>query len=452
MLLFLFIIAIIPAIYVGNKFFKRDDISFIDIYILGCTLYYLLIPYYTYYFTSIDKLNLEECKTSITLIAFYLYILLFVSICTRRVSFLNMTQFIQRLNRKVVIPYNFVYISIFVSSLLLYKVTDYSVLNADNAEANNQLYFGSDMPFGLRVIWQFALQFRPILFLLTLKLLTYNFSKKKKYIIYFSLVITTLSYLLGPKTLMTTAFLFCGIGYYSIYKSQISKKKIYAAIGIVAVLFMVVFPLSQAFRLTKQYVASNTKTSFIMVLEKYVNMSDREKKLLEERSEKFIQGRSTNVFVCFHSSCIHPFQGNGLLTMFILKSMLPLKQSDLNINGNILGDTYVSKGADIGESVLAWFNADFRYWGLILAILFMLTFYYSYYLYYKVFAKAFKSPLFYLAFIYLSFNLSFTIERNPSGFFHGFYVDYLIGAILFGFIIRVLIRIQANQFNKRTRC
>ena len=448
MLLFLFIIAIIPAIFVGNKFFKRDDISFIDIYILGCTLYYLLIPYYTYYFTSIDKLDLEECKASITLIAFYLYILLLVSICTKRISILNMTLFIRLLNRRVVIPYNFVYISIFISSLLLYKVTDYSALNADNVEANNQLYFGSDMPLGLRVIWQFALQFRPILFLLTLKLLTYNFSKKKKYIIYFSLAITTLSYLLGPKTLMTTAFLFCGIGYYSIYKSQISRKKIYAAIGIAAVLFMVVFPLSQAFRLTKQYVTSNTKASFTTVLNNYINMNDREKKLLEKKAEQFIQGRSTNVFDCFHSSCTHSFQGNGLLTMFVLKSMLPLKQSDLNVNGNILGDTYVGKGTDIGESVLAWFNADFRYWGLILAVLFMFIFYYSYYYYYKVFAKAFKSPLFYLPFIYLSFELSFAIEMNPSGFFHSFYVDYLIGAILFGLIVRILSKTSLRKHYK----
>lgn len=448
MLLFLFIIAIIPAIFVGNKIFKRDDISFIDIYILGCTLYYLLIPYYTYYFTSIDKLNLEECIISISLIAFYLYILLLVSICTRRISILNMTKLFQRLNRQVTIPYNFVYVSIFISSLLLYKVTDYSVLNADNAEANNQLYFGSDMPLGLRIIWQFALQFRPILFLLTLKLLTYNFAKKKKIIIYFSLAITTLSYLLGPKTLMTTAFLFCGIGYYSIYKSQISKQKIYAAIGIVVVLFMVVFPLSQAFRLTKQYVTSNTKASFTTVLDKYINMNEREKKILEERSEKYIKGRSTNVFDCYHSSCTHPFQGNGLLTLFVLKSILPLKQSDLNINGNILGDTYASKGVDIGESVLAWFNADVRYWGLILSILFMFVFYYSYYFYYKVFAKAFKSPLLYLTFIYLAFDLSFAIERNPSGFFHSFYVDYLIGAILFGIIIRILSKSSLRQHYK----
>lgn len=448
MLLFVFIIAIVPAIFVGNKFFKRDNISFIDIYILGCTLYYLIIPYYTYYFTSIDKLNLEECKTSISLIAFYLYILLLVSICTRRDSILNMTQLIQRLNRKIIIPYNFVYISIFVSSLLLYKVTDYSVLDADNAEANNQLYFGNDMPLGLRIIWLFALQFRPILFLLTLKLLTYNFSKKKKIIIYFSLAITILSYLLGPKTLMTTAFLFCGIGYYSIYKSQISRKKIYAAIGIVIVLFMVVFPLSQAFRLTKQYVTSNAKASFTTVLDNYINMSDREKKQLEKKAELSIQGRSTNVFDCFHSSCTHSFQGNGLLTMYVLKSMLPLKQSDLNINGNILGDTYVSKGADIGESVLAWFNADFRYWGLILAVLFMFVFYYSYYFYCKIFTKVFKSPLFYLLFIYLSFDLSFAIEMNVSGFFHSFYVDYLIAAILFGFIIRIISKLSLRQHYK----
>lgn len=448
MLLFLFIIAIIPAIFVGNKIFKREDISFIDIYILGCTLYYLLIPYYTYYFTSIDKLDLEECKTSITLIAFYLYILLLVSICTRRVSILNMTKLIQHLNRRVVIPYNIVYISIFVSSLLLYKVTDYSALNADNVEANNQLYFGSNMPLGLRVIWQFALQFRPILFLLTLKLLTYNFSKKKKTIIYFSLAITTLSYLLGPKTLMITAFLFCGIGYYSIYKTQISKKKIFVAIGIVTILFMVIFPLSQAFRVTKQYVTSNKKASFTMVLGNYINMSDREKTQLKKSVEKTIQGRSTNVFDCFHSSCTHSFQGNGLLTMYVLKSILPLKKDDLNIDGNILGDMYVGKGADIGESVLAWFNADFRYWGLILAVLFMFIFYYSYYYYYKVFTKAFKSPLFYLPFIYMAFDLSFAIERNPSGFFHSFYVDYLIGAILFGLIVRIISKLSLRQHYK----
>lgn len=117
---------------------------------------------------------------------------------------------------------------------------------------------------------------------------------------------------------------------------------------------------------------------------------------MRDRAEQAVQGRSTNVFDCFHSTCSHPFQGNGKLSYGVIKSLLPLKLEDLNINGNILGDTYAFYGADIGESVLAWFNADFRYIGLLISIIFMFVFYNSYYYYYRLFSFVFKSSLFYL--------------------------------------------------------
>lgn len=446
--LILFIIGIIPSISVAYKFFNRKEISFIDIYIIGCTLYYLLIPYYTNYLTSVTILNFDECKLSLTLVVVYLYLLLIVNNFIGKNSIFCMTRMIQRLDNKVTVPYKLVYICLFVSIIILYKVTNYSALDAENPEANNQLYFGSDLPLWLRCIGLFALQYRTILYILTFKLLNGNLTRTKRFIVYFTLCITTLSFLLGPKTEMATTFIFCGLYFYSIYRNKIKRKMIYWGFALTAGLFLIVFPLSQGLRMVKQNAVSISQVSFSDVVELYFTMSDEDKEMLKQRAEKSVQGRSTNVFNLFHLTCTHPFQGNGVLTYGIFKSLLPLKTDDLNINGNILGDTYFFKGADVGESVLSWFNADFRYIGLLLSIVFMFIFYSSYYYYYRIFSRIFKSPLFYWMFIYLSFNLSFSIERNPSIFFHTFYVDYLLGAILFGFIFKYLIYDKINIKNR----
>lgn len=276
--LVLFIIGIVPLISVAYKFFNRKEISFIDIYIIGCSIYYLLIPYYANYLTNLAKLDFDDCKLSLTLVVVYLYLLLIVNRFVGNNSKFCMTRVIQKLDRKIIVPYKVVYICLFVSFLLLYKITNYSALDSENPEANNQLAFGSSLPIGVRAIWLFALQFRPIFFVLTFKLLSYRLTRRKRFIVYFTLFISAMSYILGSKTNMTEAFVFVGICYYAVYKYKISKKKMISGIVIVACLFLIVFPLLQGFRMTKQYAVQESRVAFTDVVELYFNMNEREKK------------------------------------------------------------------------------------------------------------------------------------------------------------------------------
>ena len=81
MLYILFILGIIPAYLVCRKIINRNDISFIDIFIVGNTLFFLLIPYKGEFIDHIrdDGFNLSTSISTLVLVVIFLWILLLMA-------------------------------------------------------------------------------------------------------------------------------------------------------------------------------------------------------------------------------------------------------------------------------------------------------------------------------------------------------------------------------------
>lgn len=449
LLLFLFVISVVPSVLVLSKIIRRKDISFFDVAIVGTTIYFILIPYKAYYFDQLLNFNINNYVLSLFVVTCFIYLLFFFNNYFKDLQILNMTKIIASIDGKVSISYRIVYLCLIAGSMMLYKVANYSSMDANNIEENNQLYFGSDMPIYLRMIWLFVSQTLPILFIYTLK----NFKKCgdrfKKILCIVALSITFCSYFLGPKTNMTLFIIFVLIYFYSIDRHKISQKKFLSVLVIFPLFIIVYFPISQSFRLVKQMtVQNNSSHSFTDVVDAYIEMSDVDLSDIKKYSDTYVKGRSLNVFYCFDYTNTRPFQGEGLLTYYVIKSLLPLNAKDLGVNGNILGDTYVFKGADVGESILTWFNADFRYIGIVMALFFYLVIFYSFFFYYNFFGKLFNNKAIILLFVFNSFSYCFNIECNPSGFFHPFYLEMLFGVLTFGILCKVFkIVTVAHKYN-----
>ena len=433
MLYILFILGIIPAYLVCRKVINRRDISFFDIYILGNTLFFLLIPYKGEFIDHIreDGFNLSTSISTLVLVDIFLWMLFLMDLIFRKNNVFSITKNFFKWDHYLRSDIIYVYLSLIASCMMLYKVTDFSELTIDNPEVNNQLYFGSDMPIALRLIWLFALGARPVLTLIVIKVFRQSEYKWHKRISILTLIITLLSYLLGPKTDLIVFSLFIVLYYYSIYKSKISKKQIIKYVFSIILFLCIFFPISQGLRMAKQaLVYQGVEIDFISAVDYYVNASSLDKKANEKGTDEYIKGRSLNVFNCLDYTCKRVFRGNGELSAMILFSLLPLNADALGFNSNILGDVYVFKGADIGESILAWFNADFYGVGIVLAAFFYFIAIYSFYKYYSFLSKCMGKPIIMGFYFFYALNLSWGIEINPSGFFHAFYVDYLAAPLV----------------------
>lgn len=441
MLYILFILGIIPAYLVFRKIINRNDISFIDIFIVGNTLFFLLIPYKGEFIDHIrdDGFNLPTSISTLVLVVIFLWILLLMAQILRNNDAFSITKNFFKWDRYLRPDIIYVYLSLIASCMMLYKVTDFSQLTEDNPEVNNQLYFGSDMPIALRLIWLFALGARPVLTLIVIKVFRQTEFKCHKRISVLTLIVTFVSYLLGPKTDLIVFLLFVVLYYYSIYKSKISKKQIIKYVLSIFLFLCIFFPISQGLRMAKQaLVYQGGKIDFISAVNYYVNASSLDKKANEKGADYYIKSRSLNVFNCLDYTCKRVFRGNGELSSMILFSLLPLNADALGFNSNILGDVYVFKGADIGESILAWFNADFYGVGIVLAVFFYLIAIYSFFKYYSLLSKCMGKPIILGFYFFYALSLSWGIEVNPSGFFHAFYVDYLAAPLVLFVLLKSL--------------
>lgn len=440
MLYLLFVLGIIPACLVCGKIIKREDVSYFDVFILGNTLFFLLIPYKGEFIDHIraNGFNLSTSISTLVLVVVFLWILFIVAQIFGNNDVFSITKSFLKLERCLYPDILYVYLSLIASSMMLYKVTDFSQLTIDNPEVNNQLYFGSDMPIALRLLWLFALGARPVLSLVVIKVFRQTNNKMHKWISLLALMVTLVSYLLGPKTNLIVFLLFIVLYYYSIFKDYITKKQIYKYSFSIVLFLCIFFPISQGLRIAKQtLVYQGENVNFISTVDYYVNSSSLDKESNEDGVNNYIKGRSLNVFKCFDYTCKRAFRGHGELSAMILLSLLPLNADAFDVNGNILGDVYVFKGADIGESILAWFNADFYCIGILLAVIFFCIAIFSFNKYYSFLADRMDNPIIMGFCLFYTINLSWGIEINPSGFFHAFYVDYLAAPLVLFILLKI---------------
>lgn len=443
MLLILLSFSILPSLYPLRKILKRQNLNLVDILQVSTTLYYALIPIKVLYI-DLPELLSDYSKDIITPVYYLIFnlLLLLVNIFwsnnyQRNYTPINITNYIRYWDRRIVMKDSYVYLFLIFFVLFLIPLTNYSALTEDNLEQNVTAGYGLGMSFWQRISMIFLYNSYPVFIILNIKYSLNNkcpkFFRKLSIV---SFIIGLLCMVLASKTVLLFTLVFMMIYVYSVRKDVLNRTFLVKALIILAIGIFVIFPLSQGFRMLKQSkVLTEGKVDFTSIAVAYINMDDKEKRSLDEGYQIY-KGRSLNVYQTLHWATTNNFRGDGKLTIMVFKYLFPRKIHDSK-EGNILGDTYLGKGADIGESVLAWYIADWGSVGLLITIIHFIVILVLWYLYKTLFLKLFTDPKIEFLFIYYILSECINIENNPSAYIHGFYSQWVIIFLIYVIVFRV---------------
>lgn len=426
----IFILAALPVVYPLWRITKRRELNIFDISILFSFLYFVAIPAQDFLINHLRPEYLTRKNTSTTMLV-YMYGLLLVSLLVRKHkrSPFSITIRLARI-KTIQIKNSFHWFAFFYILFMFLQVTNYSALSEDNLEGNNNFFYGINAGFFARTI---ALSFKPFFPALFVILMNANpmslFFRLLKNVNLTFLIITLL---LGEKTFMTFSFVFMLLYYYSIKREKLKLKHLCLGVGLIYLIFMVVFPLSQSFRLYKQAMVMRSQShAFVDVAtgfaEEGVTID------LKEQTEDYQKTRSLNVYDAVDWAASRTdYRGYGRLTGIVLQYLFPQKMKG---DGSIMAELMMGKGADIGESTLAWYTLD---WGMIVgpitAILHLLVLCWAILVFGLFFNKWIRSSIYPLVIYSYMMRFIISVEHNPAADAHQFY-NIFIYVILFTGIV-----------------
>lgn len=428
----IFILAALTVINPLWRIVKRRELNIFDLSLIFSFLYFIVIPSQDFLVNHLRPEYLTRSNTAFALLV-YMYGLLGASLlCRRRKnSWLSITSQLTRI-KTIPVKNAFHWFAFFYILFMFLQVTNYSALSEDNLEGNNSFFYGVDAGFFERVI---VLSFKPMfpaLFVILMKSKPVSFFVRQLRNINLILLIITL--LLGEKTFMTFSFIFMLLYYYSIKREQLKLKHLCLGAGLVALIFLVIFPLSQSFRLYKQEMVANSKShTFVDVATGFAEegvTSD-----LSEQTEHYQETRSLNVYDALDWAASRTdYQGYGRLTFIVLQYLFPQRMKG---DGSIMADMMMGKGSDIGESMLSWYVLD---WGVVVggvvAILHLWALCWGIYVFGMFFNRWIRSSIYPLVVYSYMMRFVISVEHNPASDAHQFY-NIFIYVILFAAVVFV---------------
>lgn len=445
----LFILGLSFDIYVIRKIFKLKELNVIDIYSLFISLYFLIIPirlaydgasYRDIYITE----TLKDSQYTLSVLCAFKLILLLLNIALTRtrskhLSFLKVTEQFKYFNKTIKTNPQIIYLYLVVFLFFLFSITNYSSLSADGYEMDRIWQYAVNVSFLERMIISMVSVGFPVFFILCIKYLMEIKIHKYRKIAKWNMFIAIICVLLGSRTQMFLIMVISMIYLYSLYRDKITKKIVfYVAITLMTVP-TIVFSTSQAFRITKQYVVENHSShSFTDVFSYFINLNDKERKILLENASTSTKGRSFNVYYAFYESCEKSYKHtDGAFFFDQLTCLIPI------IKPNPKFENFCAKllegGGDIGESSITVFNVDME----LLGVLIITPIYYLI-LFWMICFMCTKASVFFnckeLHFLMLALILSncISIEGVPS--FRVLYNSTIITIVMFGIVFRLFNR------------
>lgn len=435
------LLGIVPLIYPLTKVLSRSDINVFDIFQITTCLYYVLIPIKILYIDLpiLKPYYINDLVTPSYYLSFNCVLLFINFLWTRtnrlRYTPINITRYIRKIDTGVILKKKHAYLFIIFFCLLLIPLTNYSGLSEDTTEENLTAGYGLNVSFFDRIRLVFLYNTYPVFMLLSLKYYNQKNLLQYRKLAIICLVLGTLCVFLASKSVMFFTILVSIVYFYAVEREKLNSKFIVKSLVASALVVFVLFPLSQNFRTIKQTLVKNgTAHGFMDVATAFVDIDVSQEKNLTEKYQMY-KARSLNVYQAFQWACTKDFRGEGRLTLMVYKYLIPQFLNPKE--GNILGDVYFGKDADIGESLLTWFVADWGIIGVLVTILHFFVVVNIWILYNIFFRYLFKDKKGEYLFIVLFLMEFITIELNPAGYFHGFYSERLISYIVYIIVFKL---------------
>lgn len=441
--IFLLGLSVLPNYYTFCKIRKRQDLNVVDVFLAFSTLYYILTPIKcilsdVYYRTESVLSILNHSGDTLIYICMAFYFLLLINIVLSRSKsnafrFLNISWGLRYYNQKVNTYPSVIYLYLVCFLFILYSITNYSALSADNVEMDRTWKYAGNTSFIERCIINFVSVGFPVFILLTIRYLMESRERRYKRITSLTLIVSALCLLLGSRTQMMQVSVVSMIYLYSCYREKIKKKHFVIALVGLVMLPLVVFPISQQFRIAKVLtVERGGSHAFSDVVSTFINLSGSTKTEVVSKALQSTDGRSMNVFVAFDESVNNSYLStNGRQTLDQLLCIFPLHKPESslsNINAELL-----EGGGDIAESLFTVMYVDLGLFGIfVVGPILMCLIFFLITLLCKMALHLFGTYELMLLSVVHILSLSVSIEGMPS--VRAVYNPNLIVIIMFGLI------------------
>lgn len=417
----LFIFAVFPAYIPIRKLLTRKDINMFDICILFSTLYFWVIPVNDFLFVNLREDYIGHDSTAFA-VCVYLNLLAIASRYADRKSKtpLHITYQLRKI-ADIKLKDHFLWFTLLYIIYMLLQITNYSDLDKNNLERNNNFFYGSDLPFIIKTFIRTFKPFFAILLIILFRIKTH--SKFYTLLRYVELGIVLISLILGEKRFMLYCFIFLGLYYYALYRNKVKLVYLVGVVSTMLVMFLVVFPMSQSFRNYKQVAVVKSKDhSFSKVARGFVEEGVDEKKM--QNVERYQSARSLNVYDALDFAAYRTdYRGDGELTKNVLKYLIPqgIKEDRY---GNIMAR--LMHAVDVGESTLAWYVLDVgAFWGPLFALIHLTLWTLGVFSLGTYFNKYIRSYMFPLIIYSYMLNYVIGVEHVPAYDIQMYYSDYI---------------------------
>lgn len=430
MFAFLFVLAIIPIVPSLKKVYDRQGLNMFDITLVFSALYFWAIPVRDFLINHIRPEYTQHTQTAVA-VCLYMWLLggLTAIYSNRKKSPLYVTDRLAEI-KIMELKDSFHWFALIYIVYMLLQITNYSALNEENIEGNNNFFYGTNANIVMRMVLVSFRAFFPAIFIM----LWTNHPRKKLYcrLRKLNLCLLIISLLLGNKGFMMFNGTFLALYLYSIKRKQLSRRHILLYASIIIAALAIIFPLSQSFRYYKQdSVRFSSNHSFTSVVRGFIK--DGVSEQLKKRVEAYEKGRSLNIYDATDFAASRTdFQGNGYMTWIVLKYLIPQRMGN---DGNIMGKL-MKDGGDIGESILAWYVLD---WGIIfgpiVAVVHYLLLYLLYFYFGIFFNRWIKSSVYPLVIYTIILRIAVGCEHNPSTDIKALYNTYYLIILFVGFVL-----------------
>lgn len=371
-------------------------------------------------------------------VAFYVFLLINIVITNSswgKFRCLKITENFKLINKEINSNLANIVVCAICFGFVLISITNYSALSIDNVEGDRAWQYAINGSFFERCLISFVNVGFPVFFLLTIRCFFEQNAKKNKLKIV-ALILGILCLLLGSRTVMLqTAVIVC-VYIYACYREKITKKMFWGTFGIMIAIPILIFPISQQFRIVKVItVEKGEGHDFSDVVHNFMTLSTDTKAEVFERSMRETDGRSMNVFIAFNESVNNSYESTGGDQLFDnLLCINPLHKPSPVLN-NINADK-LEGGGDIAESFFTVMNIDLGLAGIFFVTpLFLLLVSFLITLLCTKAAFYFKvKELLFLPIVFILIQC-ITIERVPS--IRVIYNPTIITIFMFGIVFRL---------------
>lgn len=447
------VLCLVYDCFIVRDFFRKKDLSLINLFSLGCSVYYLIIPLNSCIWGDKYRGVLISTMIGNSLLMFICFLVFKTLLCflnylclnKLQLRFLNLTKPIRICNKKIRIPSNHIFLYLIFVLAYAFLTLSYSEMNIEVRSEDSQLI--TIRTSKLESLFDTFLYYSmPTIIVLTLKYIKER-SRDYRFIAIFTFILGLITLAVGSRTTFLFTIVCCISYLYSVDKNSFTTKRMLYFVSLAIVCVLVLFPLLKVYRMVRVDLMLNSSHHSLLSIVNAI-MSSNISSLFDYANSQNTT-RSLNVFIAFYESFYNNYRSSeGYWLTENMLSLFPLYSPDPKLYS--LFARILENGGDIGDSLLTSFIVDMGKIGFLLAPVYIIIYWSLIYLICKLTFVFIKIREIFLLELFLSFSFCVKIEAFFS--VRQLYNTYLLSIVVFAIIFYMWNLISSTKQHNNLFC